>query len=56
MQKLLKSRTFWTIVVTFVIGGVQAISEFMPNNLYLLITGLLSTLAIYFKINPSQRY
>lgn len=54
--KTIKSRTFWTIVVMFVIGGVQAVEPIMPNGLYLLISSVLASLATYFKLNPSQRY
>jgi hypothetical protein len=54
--RILKSRTFWTIVAMFIIGGVNAISQLIPENLQALIMGILALLATYFKINPSQKY
>ena len=51
--KLLKSRTFWTIVIIFVINGISGIREFIPEVALPLIDGLLSILAVYFaKVNP----
>ena len=55
-MKILKSRTFWTIITMFVIGGLQAISDFLPPNLFLFLNGVLSASAVYFKLNPSQQY
>ena len=50
---LLKSRTFWTIVVMFVISGVNGIREFIPGNVLPVIDGVLAILAVYFaKVNP----
>jgi antibiotic biosynthesis monooxygenase (ABM) superfamily enzyme len=55
-EKILTSRTVWTVVLMFTIGGLQAISGFMPESIYLLINTVLLALAAYFKINPSQPY
>lgn len=52
----LKSRTVWTIIVMFVIGGVQATEPFLSTQAFLFVSGLLSLLATYFKIKPSQAY
>lgn len=54
--KALQSRTFWTIAVMFVIGGVQATEFFFPPETFIAIQGGLSILATYFKLNPSQKY
>lgn len=56
LKMLLKSRTFWTIVVLFLTGGFQAITNYLPAEVYLFITGGLALLASYFKISPSQKY
>ena len=56
MEKLLRSRTFWTVIVMFLLGGLQAVSQFMPNELYAFINTILLGLAGYFKLNPSQKY
>ena len=52
----LKSRTVWTIIVLFVINGVEGIKGYIPVDWLPLINGLLSIAAIYFKVKPSQRY
>lgn len=56
MTKILKSRTVWTIALMFVIGGTEAIAQFIPDNIETLILGGLALLATYFKIHPSQDY
>lgn len=56
MQKILKSRTTWTIAVMFLVGGIEAIAQFIPDSLETAVLGGLSILAIYFKLNPSQEY
>lgn len=54
--KILKSRTTWTLVLMFVIGGVDAIATVIPEGVKTPLMGALSLLAVYFKINPSQKY
>ena len=50
---LLKSRTFWTIVILFVINGVAGIKEFIPAQALPVIDGILGILTIYFaKVSP----
>lgn len=59
MQKIwlaLTSRTFWTIVVMFVINGFAGIHDVIPPALVLPINTFLGLLATYFKVNPSQNY
>lgn len=56
MKKILYSRTNWTILVMFLIGGITAISESIPVQALPALQGLLGILAIYFKVNPSQTY
>ena len=55
MEKLLnalKSRTTWTIIVLFIINGIDGIREQIPANLLPVIDGVLSMLAVYFRANP----
>ncbi len=52
----MKSRTFWTVVVMFLVGGVQAITQFIPAGLLPFVEGGLGLLATYFHVNPSQNY
>jgi len=54
LLKILKSRTVWTIVILFVINGVEGIREFIPADALPLIDGVLSILAVYFRIKPKQ--
>jgi len=56
MEKIVKSRTVWVVVVMFLVGGVEAISGFIPGGFLPLVEGALGVLAIYFKVNPSQDY
>ena len=56
MEKILKSRTVWTIVIMFVIGGIQAVESVMPTGLFMFVNAGLSYLAVHFKMNPSQDY
>jgi len=52
----LKSRTVWTILVLFLINGIQGIRNFIPANWLPLIDGILSILAIYFRIDQRQDF
>lgn len=52
----LKSKTTWTVVAMFVIGGTNAISSFIPSSLEPVVMGALGLLAVYFKVTPSQKY
>lgn len=56
LLKLMKSRTFWTIVFMFVFNGYQAVAGFFTPEVNVVVNGVLSLLATYFKISPSQRY
>ena len=56
VTKALSSRTTWTIVAMFLIGGVNAITAFIPESALPLVQGALGILAVYFKVNPSQDY
>ena len=40
----------------FLVGGVEAISTFIPESLSTVALGALGLLAVYFKLNPSQKY
>lgn len=53
---IFKSRTFWTIVAMFVIGGVNAVVPVLPPDIQTIAMALLGILASYFHFNPSQNY
>jgi hypothetical protein len=55
-MKALKSRTNWTIAIMFLIGGVEAISTMIPEDVYTPLLFVLGMVAAYFKMNPSQDY
>lgn len=50
------SRTFWTVVAMFVVGGLNAITPVLPPNVQAVVVALLGVLATYFHVNPSQNY
>ena len=47
-----KSRTVWTVVVLFLLGGIKQMSDFLPNDVYTLLQGILTAMVIYFRANP----
>lgn len=48
----LKSRTFWTVVVLFIVGGFDGVKDLIPQALQLPLEGFLTLLAGYFRVNP----
>ena len=48
---LLKSRTFWTLVVIAILGAWQALQPFMNAELFALVNTVLIALAAYFRAN-----
>ena len=44
----LRSKTFWTIVVTFIITGTNGIEGLLPAGSVIYIQAVLSMLATYF--------
>lgn len=52
LSLLLRSRTAWTIVVMFLVGGVQAVDAFIPVGAKPLVEGALAFTALYFRANP----
>lgn len=49
--RAIQSRTIWTIAVMFLIGGVQALQPVMDAETYVIVNGLMSLLAGYFRLN-----
>jgi hypothetical protein len=56
LKTLLGSRTIWTLIFMFVFNGFAAISGQLDPQLVTIINALLTTLAGYFKLNPTQSY
>ena len=55
-MKFIKSKTNWTIAIMFLVGGVEAIAQFIPEAIETPLLGVLAALAFMFKMNPSQEY
>ena len=56
LGKLLKSRTFWSVVVLFAVSGVEGVRDVVPANLLPYVQAILGMATLYFKANPSQDY
>ena len=51
IERAVRSKTVWVIILLFVIGGLQATQEFMNPQMFMLINGGLALLAAHFRIN-----
>jgi hypothetical protein len=49
--KYFKSRTVWVIIILFVINGFEGVRELLPGFWLPVVDGVLSMLAVYFRIN-----
>lgn len=59
MQKtfsILYSRTFWTVVAMFIVGGGNAIVPVLPAGVQAVALAILGIFATYFHVTPSQSY
>lgn len=52
----LKSRTTWSLVAMFLIGGINAVMGVIPAADVVYVQGTLALVAMYFHVNPSQNY
>ena len=50
-QKIIKSRTVWVILATFILAGFEGIREFIPAVYQVYVFGGLGLLATYFRID-----
>lgn len=55
-MKLLKSRTFWTLIGMFAFNGLEAVQDGVPANWQVGVNAVLTILGAFFKVNPSQSY
>jgi len=51
-----KSRTFYTFVAMFVVGGGNALVPVLPAEYQAIVLAVLGLLGTFFHINPSQTY
>jgi hypothetical protein len=56
MYSLLKSRTVWTFVFMFFVGGINALTNVLPGPVDAVLMAILSLLGMHFHVNPSQTY
>jgi len=56
IAQALKSRTFWTLVALFIINGITGIRENINPSALTLIDTVLTVVATYLHVNPSQNY
>ena len=52
----LKSRTVKTILVIFLLNGVSSIQTYIPAEWLPLVNGILSILAIYFRVDQKRDF
>lgn len=53
---IFKSRTFWMAVAMFILGGIQAIADVMPAEIFVLTQAVLAALVGYFRANPKVQF
>ena len=53
---LWKSRTFWTLLLTFAFNAANETAQLLPAPYQMLVNGILAALTAYFHVNPSQQY
>ena len=56
LGKVFRSRTVWTIVLMFIVGGFQAIEGTLNPQIFMFVQAGLSFLAVHFRMSPSQNY
>lgn len=56
MYSIFKSRTFYTVVAMFIVGGLNAIVPVLPADVQAIAMAVLGVAATYFHISPSQNY
>ncbi len=51
----LKSRRVWTFIVIFIINGMAAVSDMIPQGILDVINPLLAVLGVYFGVTPKNK-
>ena len=51
-MKIFKSRTVWTIIILFIVNGIQGIHSYIPTDIMPIVNALLGLAAIYFRVKP----
>lgn len=53
IEKTLSSRTVWTIGIMVALSIVQSIEQFIPADTFIMLTSMLGSLAVYFRVNTN---
>lgn len=56
IKQALKSRTFWTIVLTIIVNAVNANMKLFPADALDTVNIVLGLITTYFHVTPSQTY
>ena len=51
---LLRSKTFWALVISFLVGGVNAITNTLPPDVVTILMLVLNGSAAYFHLQTAQ--
>lgn len=54
--QILKSRTFWSGVALFMLGGFQAIEQTIEPQVFIAVTGVLTLAIGYFRANARVQF
>jgi len=54
VKMALGSRTVWSAVVMFLVAGVSAVQDVIPDGYVTVIQAVLTALTVYFRVNPQQ--
>lgn len=54
--EFLKSRTVLVFFSMFLLGGLQATEAFFTPEVFMLVTGILTVLGTFFRVNPKQEF
>lgn len=55
-MKYLKSRTVIVALLSFLLGGFQAITDALPQEIFFLVEAVLTALIAYFRSHPKQQF
>ncbi len=52
----LGSRTVWSVIVLFIVNGIEGIREFISVDWLPFIDGILGMAIVYFRANPRVKF
>lgn len=51
-----RSRTVWTLIVLFVVNGLEGVRELVTPAQLMIVDAILMILGIYFRVRPRQTF